>query len=119
MRDVLPFADRLPPDTVARLKKAALQRFESAELLRIHKRRLAALYFYGFSAEMWLCSAYYRSAGFGLQVQIDRDTRQRRMAQARLLRLPSGAPLMNSDPHPIVGWARFLEWQRSASAGAG
>ena len=22
---------------------------------------------------------------------------------------------MNSDPHPLVGWARFLEWQRSAS----
>lgn len=23
--------------------------------------------------------------------------------------------MMNSDPHPLVGWARFLEWQRSAS----
>ena len=23
---------------------------------------------------------------------------------------------MNSDPHPLVGWARFLQWQRSASA---
>ena len=22
---------------------------------------------------------------------------------------------MNSDPHPLVGWARFLEWQKSAS----
>ena len=22
---------------------------------------------------------------------------------------------MNGDPHPLVGWARFLEWQRSAS----
>ena len=23
--------------------------------------------------------------------------------------------VMNSDPHPLVGWARFLEWQKSAS----
>jgi hypothetical protein len=22
---------------------------------------------------------------------------------------------MNGDPHPLIGWARFLEWQRSAS----
>lgn len=22
---------------------------------------------------------------------------------------------MSADPHPLVGWARFLEWQRSAS----
>ena len=22
---------------------------------------------------------------------------------------------MNSDPHPLIGWARFLEWQKSAS----
>ncbi len=22
---------------------------------------------------------------------------------------------MNSDPHPLGGWARFLEWQRLAS----
>jgi hypothetical protein len=23
--------------------------------------------------------------------------------------------LMNSDPHPLVGWARFLQWTREAS----
>jgi len=22
---------------------------------------------------------------------------------------------MNSDPHPVVGWARFLHWQRNLS----
>jgi hypothetical protein len=65
---------------------------------------------------MWLSAAYFRSAGFGPHLTIDRDTRQRRMAQARQLRLPNGAVLMNSDPHPIVGWARFLHHQRSAAA---
>lgn len=115
MRDVLPLADRLSPDTVTKLERAAYERFASAEILRIHERRLAALYFYGHSAEMWLSAAYYRSAGFGPHQPIDRDTRHRRMTQARQLRSASGAGLMNSDPHPLVGWARFLAWQRSAS----
>lgn len=109
MRDVLPLAERLSPDTVAKLESAGLHRFESAEKLRIHARRLAALYFYGYSAEMWLAAAYFRSAGFRPHDPIDPDTRHRRMGQARQLRL------MNGDPHPLVGWARFLQWQRSAA----
>ena len=115
MREVLPLAERLSPDTVAKIERAADQRFLTAELLRTHKRRLAALYFYGYSAEMWLSAAYFRSAGFGPHKPIDRDTRHRRMASARQLRSASGAVLMNSDPHLLVGWARYLERQRSAS----
>lgn len=114
MRDVLPLAERLSPDTVTTLEQAGRDRFTSAEILRTG-RRLAALYFYGYSAEMWLSAAYFRSAGFKPYERIDRDTRRRRMAQAKQLRLPSGDSLMNTDPHPLVGWARFLEWQRSAS----
>src|SRR6185437_5726714 len=114
MRDLCPLAERLSPDTVTRLEKAGLQRFTSAEVLRANGRRLAALYFYGYSAEMWLAAAYYRSAGFRPDAPIDRDTRHRRMTQARQLRVASGAFLMNSDPHPLVGWARFLEWLGSA-----
>jgi hypothetical protein len=109
-----PLAKRLAPDTVARLGRAAEQRFCTAELLRT-KRRLAALYPYGYSAEMCLTSAYFRSAGFYPNAPINRDTRQRRMAQARQLRSAGGEPLMTGDPHPLIGWARFLEWQRSAS----
>lgn len=116
MGDGLTLAERLPPDTVTRLRRAGHQRFESAELLRIQRRRLAAVYLYGYAAEMWLSAAYFRSAGFRPNEPIERDTRQRRMAQARQLRLPSGAALMSGDPHPLVGWAQFLRWQRSASA---
>src|SRR6516165_311227 len=117
MRDVLPLAERLSPDTVARLERAAQHRYATAEVLRTQTqpRRLAALYLYGYSAEMWLCAAYFRSAGFRPNDPIDRDTRHRRMAQARQLRLTSGEFLMNSDPHPLVGWARFLKWQRTSS----
>lgn len=111
MKDTAPLAERLSPDTIARLERAAQHRFTTAELLR-NERRLAALYLYGFSAEMCLTAAYFRSAGFSPHTPIDRDTRRRRMAQARQLLTAAGEPLMNGDPHPLVGWARFLEWQR-------
>jgi hypothetical protein len=40
------------------------------------------------------------------------------MAQARQQQHPDdGKLLMNNDPHPLVGWARFLEWQRRSSGG--
>jgi hypothetical protein len=114
MKDLLPLGERLASDTVAKLQRAAQQRFTTAEYLRT-KRRLAALYLYGYTAEICLSAAYYRAAGFRPNTPIDRDTRQRRMAQARQLRDPAREPLMNSDPHPLVGWARFLEWQRLTS----
>jgi hypothetical protein len=115
MSPVIALADHLAPDSIKRLQRAAEQRFEDARQLLDEKRLLASLYFFGYSVEMVLSAAYYRSAGFSPNMPIDRDTRQRRMAYARSLRTPNGQPLMESDPHPLVGWARFLQWQRSAS----
>ncbi len=117
MKDIVTLGERLSPDTIARLERAAEHRFETAEILRINRRRLAALYMYGYSAEICLSAAYYRSAGFPRHATIDRDTRQRRLAQARQLRTERDEPLMNSDPHPLVGWARFLERQRLLAGG--
>jgi hypothetical protein len=107
-------AERLAPDTVASLERASVSRYKTAEILRLQSgHSLAAIYFYGFSAEMSLSAAYFRSAGFNRLTHIGRDLRNRRMAQARQLRDVEGRPLMNSDPHPIVGWARCLAWQRA------
>jgi hypothetical protein len=116
MSRIIPLADHLAPDSIYRLERAAEQRYDEADRLVSHKRLLAAVYFYGYSVEMCLSVAYYRSAGFPPNAAIDQDTRRRRMAQARQLQTSTGQPLMSSDPHPLVGWARFLEWQRSASA---
>jgi hypothetical protein len=115
MSQVSPLAEHLVGDTINRLRRAANERHVDAKRLLEQNRVLAALYFFGYSVEMCLSAAYYRSAGFSPNVPIDRDTRQRRMAHARRLQMLTGEPLMNSDPHPLVGWARFLEWQRSAS----
>ena len=115
MPHVSPLIGHLAPDCIWRLERAAEQRFREADHLRAKGCSLAALYLYGYSVEMCLSAAYYSSVGFSPSASIDREARRRRMAQARQLKTASGEPLMNNDPHPLVGWARFLEWQRSAS----
>src|SRR5579885_3763760 len=112
MKDIPTFGERLAPDTINKLERAAQNRYQSANILWDEGRRLAALYMYGYAAEICLASAYFKSAGFAPNAEIDRDSRKRRMAQARLLEMPNGEKLMSSDPHPIIGWARFLEYQR-------
>ena len=117
MSRVAPFANHLAPDSVCRLERAAERRYEDAvRLLAEPRHHLAALYLFGYCAEMCLSAPFFRGAGFHVNAPIGRDMRQRRMAQARQLRTPTGQPLMNSDAHPLVGWARFLNWQRSASS---
>jgi hypothetical protein len=113
MPSILALVEHLAPDSIWQLERAAQRRFAEAEELRVKKEFwLGALYLYGYTAEMILSSAYFRSAGFPAKLRIDGDTRRRRMARARQLLGPTGKPLMDNDAHPIVGWARFLEWQR-------
>ena len=109
MVDVLGLAAHLAPNTVRQLEVAAERRYEEGECLKRQNRLLAALYLYGYSVEMCLAAAYFRSAGFSLSQTIDDDTRRRRMAQARQLRL------MSNEPHPLDGCARVLEWHRHSS----
>jgi hypothetical protein len=47
MKEIVPLGERLAPDTIAKLERAAQHRFVTAEILRTKKRRLAALYLYG------------------------------------------------------------------------
>ncbi|HEV2970847.1 MAG TPA: hypothetical protein VGY55_12825 [Pirellulales bacterium] len=114
MSRVIPLADHLAPDTIMKLECAAKMRFDDAQKLNSQGHLLAAVYLFGYSVEMYLTAAYFRSSGFSSNSPIDRDIRRRRMAQARQITVTSGQQLMNADPHPLVGWARFLEWQRLA-----
>ena len=106
----------LSPDTINRLEQAAKSRCEEATRLCQQKRFLCAMYLYGYSVEMCLAAAYYRSAGFSPNSPIQRDTRERQMKYARTLRDVDNRPLMDSDPHPLIGWARFLQWRRRLSS---
>lgn len=115
MSRVSSLADHLAPDTTKSLTRAAEERIEDAGRLLAEKRFLAALYLFGYSVEMVLAAAYFRSAGFLPSMPIDRETRHRHMVRARQMTMETGEPLMDSDPHPLVGWARSLQRQRSAS----
>jgi hypothetical protein len=115
MAHLVGLAGRLAPDTIRRLERAAVSRYNEAQELLAPAHRLGAIYLLGFSVEMCLTAAYFQSAGFRPHETIDRETRYRRMTRARQLRDGTGEPLMNADPHPLPGWARLLYWQRTAS----
>ena len=115
MVDVRALAAHLAPNTVQRLERAAEKRFEEGEILKKQNRLLGALYLYGYSVEMCLAAAYFRSAGFSLNQAIEEGERLRRMAQARQHRHPDGDPLMTNASHPLDGWARLLQWHRGLS----
>ena len=93
--------EHLAPDCIKRLQHAAKMRFEEAATLQ-GSHRLAAIYWYGYSVEMSLVAAYFQNVGFAPNQEIDRDTRKRRMTDAR------NKGIMESDPHPLVGWAELL-----------
>jgi hypothetical protein len=112
---IVPLAEHLAPDSINLLERAARQRAADAACLSADGRRLAALYLLGYAVEMCLTAAYFRSVGFAINAPIDRETRKRRMTQARQIEGSDGQPLMSSDPHPLVGWARYLAWQRDLS----
>lgn len=115
MSRIAPLADHLAPDSIGLWERAARQRVADADSLSANGRRLVAVYFLGYAVEMCLCAAYFRSVGFAPGTAIDRETRRRRMTQARQIQASDGRPLMSGDPHPLVGWARYLEWQRDLS----
>jgi len=112
MGDAPALAAHLAPNTVRLLERAAGERFEEGERLKRQYRLLAGVYLYGYSVEMCLAAAYFRRAGFATNDVIDEDVRRRRMAQARQLMHRDGSPIMSNAPHPLDGWARYLQWHR-------
>jgi len=92
-----------------------MSRHEDANELAESNRHLSAIYFHGYAVEMCLTAAVFRALDWKANDPIDRDTRHRRMVQARKQDDIDGDKVMSSDPHPLVGWARYLRWLRSTS----
>lgn len=115
MKQIPDLAAHIAPDNIRQLERSAQQRLDEAACLSANGWALAALYLLGYSVEMCLAAAYFRSAGFDPALPIDRETRKRRMAHARTIQTETGQPLMSGDPHPIVGCARYLRWHRQLS----
>ena len=53
-------SDRLGKDTIREWERAARRQWKDAEVLRKNERRLAAVYLYGYVAEILIKSAYFR-----------------------------------------------------------
>ncbi len=103
-------------DTLGKLESAARLRFREAEELR-ESEKLGAIYLYGYSVEIRLKVAYYRTIGLVPKSAIDFKL-HRKPAETAIKALPllpshgvTGGPAAG---HHIVGWALLLEQTRAA-----
>lgn len=106
-------------DTLGKLESAARLRFREAEKLR-EGQKLGAIYLYGYSVEIRLKVAYYRTIGLVPSSPI--TGARRRTAEVAIRALPglphhaaTGGPAAG---HHIVGWALLLEQTRAALGAA-
>ncbi len=102
-------ADQLTEGSIASLEAAAPWRHQDAKTLESSRRYGAALYVYGFVAEIRLCCACYRALGLSVGTIIADEKRRAYEREARKLNL------MGREPHHILGWARYLVHVRSES----
>ncbi len=113
MSRVTALVERLAPDSIALLERAARQRIADAEDLNRNGRRLPAIYFLGFAVEMLLAAAYFRRLGYRPREPIEPRDRKSTMTQLRHTKDEEGEVLMSGDPHPIPGWAKAIIWLRT------
>ncbi len=92
--------------SIRSLDAAAVWRWSEAELLREHGRSAAALYWYGFVAEMRLTAAVLRLRGYFPTDPIALETLREIQAEARRQKL------MSSEPHDLSGLARYAVYLR-------
>jgi hypothetical protein len=102
----LPLADQLGFDSIFRFERSAPMRLEEGDLLS-KEHRLAAIYLYGYAAEMILKAAYFRNLRHNPLAEIERAFLSRAMAAAKL------RGMMNGGLHDIAGWAEFLVWDKA------
>jgi hypothetical protein len=98
---------KIGPDTVSRLERAAERRCAEADWLFEGKHHLAALYFYGYVAEIVLGLTYFTMIGYNAKEPILRD------ALNKTLKLTRSRSLMSDKAHPVDGWALLLIEERA------
>ena len=102
---------RLRKDSVAEFEAAALARFQDGIELEARGRPLAAIYLWGYAAEMTLKAAYFRLIGFtSSRVLTFSDLRA---ATVRALTLAVSWPPPHSF-HYLPGWADLIVQERIA-----
>lgn len=89
-------------DSVSEFEAASVERLRDAHVLHKRSRDLAAVYFYGYSVEMRVKAAYFRSAGFTAVTPITKADRDHATALFATLGLPS-----RPGQHDISGWTNL------------
>ncbi len=98
---------KIGPHSTSRLQRAAEQRFVEAECLMERRHYLAALYFYGYVAEIVLGCAYFRMRGYSPTDAITMSELRRILNTAKM------KSRMEDKSHPIDGWAVLLIEERA------
>lgn len=109
--------NRCASDSIREFRAAAQQRFEDGRALALADRRTAAIYLWGYSAEMTLKAAYFAVLGFT-------DTQTITLADLRAAALTAPAlgvvwPGLPHHPrlHDLRAWAELLTATRAATPG--
>jgi hypothetical protein len=102
--------DRFRPDSIAEFRAAARQRSLDAIALQGQGRRTAAVYLWGYVAEMILKAAFFEVSGFA-----EHQTITRRDLQNALATLPGIGG--NPPLHHLGLWAQALVTLRASTPG--
>src|SRR5437588_2070352 len=105
---------RCQPDSIREFRAAAAQRLQDGLSLAAAGRRTAAIYLWGYAAEMTLKAAYFHLQGFAEDQTITMaDLRAARAAGLGLGMTWTG------NFHDLFAWADLLMRTRSATPGSG
>ena len=106
----LTLASRIGPDTLGKLEQAARRRYAEARRL-VADEPLGAIYLFGYTVEMRLKAAYYRTVGL---VPASLLLPARNIAEARIRALLG---IRGAVGHNLYGWAKLLETARATTPG--
>lgn len=105
--------DRCCPDSIFEFRLAAQQRFLDGLSLAPSGRRTAAIYLWGYAAEMTLKAAYFHLIGFPPTQRITMADLRRAAANAPSL----GIVWPGNNLHNLEAWTQLLVLSRAATPG--
>jgi hypothetical protein len=106
---------RCLPDSVGEFRAAARRRFEDGEALAAAGQRTAAIYLWGYAAEMTLKAAFFSFIGYADDQPIPLpDIRAAVASAAGLGVIWPGPPGKPKNSHSLQGWAELLIAKRGA-----
>lgn len=106
--------DRCQSDSIDEFQLAAHQRYLDGLSAASAGRRTAAIYLWGYAAEMTLKAAYFRVSGFAPKQAITAKDRKSAVQQAGKLNI---AWPTAGQGHNVRAWAELLVATRSSTAG--